>query len=132
MAVQYELVEPIQMRTLRVLTANAIEPYSPKFGAVKSPESDEESPMTHGKTIAMAVAGLLLTAGPTTVSAGDAKTATVKCEGINTCKGKGACSTATNGCAGLNECKGKGWVTVTAKECKAKKGKVIAEPKPTK
>jgi hypothetical protein len=85
-----------------------------------------------GKMIAMAVAGLLLSAGPKLATAGDAQTSKVKCEGINSCKGKSACSTATNGCAGMNECKGKGWIEVSAKECKAKKGKIVVDKKPAK
>ncbi|MEW6433081.1 MAG: hypothetical protein AB1730_16380 [Myxococcota bacterium] len=49
--------------------------------------------------------------------------AEVRCEGVNECKGKGACGGATHGCAGQNECKGKGWVVMSEKECKAKGGK---------
>ena len=49
----------------------------------------------------------------------------VRCQGINECKGKGECGSATYDCAGNNECKGKGWVSVTAKECTAKKGTVL-------
>ena len=55
------------------------------------------------------------------------KDAKVKCAGINSCKGKGACHGAANSCAGQNGCKGKGWLEVTAKECKDKKGTVIAD-----
>lgn len=82
-----------------------------------------------GKMIATAVASLLLSAAPHVVHAEGAKEAKVKCEGINSCKGTGACATATNGCAGQNSCKGHGWVEVSAKECKAKKGKVLVEKK---
>ena len=59
-----------------------------------------------------------------------AKDAKVKCGGINSCKGKGACQGASNSCAGQNGCKGKGWVEVTAKECKDKKGTVIVDSTP--
>ena len=55
---------------------------------------------------------------------------TVKCSGINECKGKGACNAAdgSHGCAGKNECKGKGWVKVaTEKDCTEKGGKVVKE-----
>jgi hypothetical protein len=84
---------------------------------------------TNGKLIAMAVSGLLLSAAPQLAMAGAAaKEAKVKCEGINACKGKSACATTSgNSCAGMNECKGKGMLEVTAKECKAKNGKVIAD-----
>lgn len=45
-----------------------------------------------------------------------------ECHNINSCKGKGACGGAGHGCAGKNGCKGKGWVSMSEKECKAKKG----------
>ena len=54
-----------------------------------------------------------------------AKVAQVKCSGINSCKGKGACASATNSCAGQNSCKGKGWIKATKADCDAKGGKVI-------
>lgn len=54
-----------------------------------------------------------------------AKVAQVKCSGINSCKGKGACGSATNSCAGQNSCKGKGWIKASKEECEAKGGKVI-------
>jgi hypothetical protein len=83
---------------------------------------------TNGKMIAMAVSGLLLAAAPQLAMAGGTTSAAkVKCEGINECKGKSSCATAGNACAGMNSCKGKGVIEVTAKECKAKKGKVAAE-----
>lgn len=53
------------------------------------------------------------------------KMATVKCSGINSCKGKTACATATNSCAGQNSCKGKGWIKTSKSECSAKGGKII-------
>jgi hypothetical protein len=83
--------------------------------------------MTNGKMIAIAVSSLILAAAPQLADAGEAKSAKVKCAGINECKGKSACATADNACGGHNACKGKGWVEVTAKECKDKKGKVVAE-----
>ena len=58
--------------------------------------------------------------------------AKIQCLGINGCRGQGECSNSDaavdklHGCAGVNACKGKGWVTVTAKECTAKGGKIIA------
>jgi hypothetical protein len=48
----------------------------------------------------------------------------VKCAGVNECKGKGACAGANNACAGKNECKGKGVVSLAEKDCKAKGGTV--------
>ena len=85
---------------------------------------------TNGKMIAMAVCSLLATVGPTVAHAGKTtKEAKVKCQGINACKGKGACATATNACAGQNACKGKGWIEVTSKQCKAKHGTVVVDKK---
>ncbi len=75
-----------------------------------------------------AVASLAAFAGNQAVSAKAGKaSADVRCEGINECKGKGACGGAHHDCAGNNECKGKGWVLVSATECKEKKGKVVGE-----
>lgn len=54
-----------------------------------------------------------------------AKVAEVKCSGINSCKGKGACASATHGCAGQNSCKGKGWVKASKADCDTKGGKVV-------
>lgn len=82
----------------------------------------------NGKAIAMTVAGLLLAAVPTLAHADDkTKEAKVKCAGVNECKGKASCAGAGNSCAGQNGCKGKGWTETTAKECKDKKGTVVAD-----
>jgi hypothetical protein len=51
---------------------------------------------------------------------------TVKCSGINSCKGTSACKTALSSCKGKNSCKGLGWTTVaSAQECSTKGGKVL-------
>ncbi len=79
-----------------------------------------------GVALATATAALMLT-GITVSSIANAapKVAQVKCSGINSCKGKSACATATTACAGANSCKGKGWIKTSAKNCKAKGGKII-------
>jgi hypothetical protein len=79
-----------------------------------------------GALIATAVAGLFLASGALAAEQGGKKAeAKVKCEGINSCKGQGACGGAGHDCAGKNACKGKGWVEVSsAAECKAKGGTV--------
>ncbi len=82
------------------------------------------------KTLPFAVAALLCSqafAGDKAPKKDEKKAAAqVKCEGINECKGKGACGNDKGAsCAGTNECKGKGWVLVTEKDCKDKKGKVL-------
>ena len=79
-----------------------------------------------GSLIASAVAGLFAM-GATSAFAGEEKdTDQVKCGGVNSCKGSGACGGADHGCAGKNACKGQGWTKVSRKECKDKGGKVIA------
>ena len=55
-----------------------------------------------------------------------ANVADVKCSGINSCKGTGACGSATNACAGQNSCKGKGWIKASKADCDAKGGTVVA------
>lgn len=86
--------------------------------------------LTKSMMIASAVASMFATAahaGDKAKAPGkDAKAAAqVKCEGINSCKGTGACGSATTQCAGTNACKGKGWVLASAKDCADKKGHVL-------
>jgi hypothetical protein len=49
---------------------------------------------------------------------------TVKCVGVNDCKGKGSCKSAKNDCKGKNGCKGQSFAELTEKECHGKGGKV--------
>ena len=50
----------------------------------------------------------------------------VKCGGINSCKGQSACKTASSSCKGQNACKGQGYSEVpTSADCTAKGGKVL-------
>ncbi len=82
-----------------------------------------------GAVVAMAAASLVMA---NTVRAEDApKEKKVKCAGINSCKGKGACAAAdgSHSCAGMNSCKGKGWVMASEKDCKEKGGTVVPEKK---
>ncbi|MEZ5502360.1 MAG: hypothetical protein R3E50_06765 [Halioglobus sp.] len=56
----------------------------------------------------------------------DEASGSVKCMGINACKGESKCKTADSACAGQNSCKGHGWlVTSSAEECTQKGGTVI-------
>ena len=76
-----------------------------------------------GAIIATAVAGLFLAKGALAAEEKGGKAEVkVKCEGVNECKGKGACGGAGHDCAGQNSCKGKGWVEMSAADCKAKGG----------
>ncbi|MEJ7599927.1 MAG: hypothetical protein WKG01_18620 [Kofleriaceae bacterium] len=61
-------------------------------------------------------------------AATDEKMAKVHCQGVNDCKGKGACKSTANACAGQNGCKGKGFVDIASEdECKTKGGTVTAK-----
>ncbi|MFQ5876996.1 MAG: hypothetical protein ACE5JH_04800 [Acidobacteriota bacterium] len=83
-----------------------------------------------GFVVATAVVGMLA-AGHQFAYGGKAEgEKTVKCYGINSCKGHGECGApdGSHSCAGKNQCKGKGWVKVKSeKECKEKGGKVLKE-----
>jgi uncharacterized membrane protein len=81
-----------------------------------------------GTMIAAAVAGLFAS-GASVAFAGDAKKGgnEVMCDGINACKGQGACAGGGHGCAGKNGCKGQGFTKTSKEECKAKGGKVVPE-----
>ena len=78
-----------------------------------------------GAVIATAVASLFIATGAFAQgSEKKANEAKVHCEGINACKGQGACGGAGHDCAGKNACKGKGWIETSADECTAKGGTV--------
>ena len=75
-------------------------------------------------SIAAAAAALFSVVAVPAVNAEESTS--VKCTGINGCKGQSKCATAENACAGQNSCKGKGWLpTATAEECTKKGGKVM-------
>ena len=46
---------------------------------------------------------------------------TVKCAGVNSCKGQSDCKTDHSECGGHNDCAGKGWKDMTQEECDAAK-----------
>jgi uncharacterized membrane protein len=50
---------------------------------------------------------------------------TVKCSGINSCKGTSSCKTALSSCKGKNSCKGMGWTMTSAGDCTTKGGKIL-------
>ena len=77
--------------------------------------------------LAASAAALFAAAAATPAFAGDTgQSATVKCQGINACKGQSKCKTATNACAGQNACKGQGWLlSPSADECTKQGGTVI-------
>jgi uncharacterized membrane protein len=70
-----------------------------------------------------AAAAMLFSTAPL-VTANAADEAKVKCEGVNSCKGKSACATAQSSCKGQNSCKGQGFLELTKAECDAAKAKM--------
>ncbi|MBI3715387.1 MAG: hypothetical protein HY255_05290 [Betaproteobacteria bacterium] len=80
-----------------------------------------------GAALALAAAGMLMTAGIGSAQAAEGKK--VHCEGVNACKGHNDCKTAKNECKGQGACKGQGYVALTAEQCAQIGGKVEAAKK---
>ena len=83
-----------------------------------------------GFVVAAAVVGMLAGGHQFAGEEGKKDGKTVKCAGINACKGHGECGAAdgSHACAGKNECKGKGWVKVKSeKDCTDKGGTVVKD-----
>ena len=79
-----------------------------------------------GAMVAAAVAGLFVSGKALADSHNvKAEETTIKCLGVNECKGKAECATATHECAGKNGCKGKGWIHTTDAFCQEKGGAVV-------
>ena len=68
-----------------------------------------------GVALATAAAGLFAVTAAAPIVAQTADM--VKCEGVNGCKGKGACKTAKNACKGQNGCKGQGFTEMSKADC---------------
>ena len=80
--------------------------------------------MQLNKVAMAAAAAMLLTSGLVGVTVA-ADSATVKCTGVNSCKGTSECKSAKNSCKGMNSCKGQGFVSMSKADCDAAKGKVV-------
>lgn len=80
-----------------------------------------------GLLVASAALGLMAAAPGAAMADEHAGGGEVKCQGINSCSGKGECGAAdgSHDCGGKNSCKGKGWVKTSAEECKEKGGTVL-------
>jgi hypothetical protein len=78
-------------------------------------------------TLAASAAALFASTTATPAfAANDNDSTSVKCQGINACKGQSKCATATNACSGQNACKGQGWLlSPSADECVKQGGTVI-------
>lgn len=55
--------------------------------------------------------------------------AKIKCEGVNSCKGKSDCNSAHNDCKGQNSCSGRGFLMMSKAECDAAKAKAAEKSK---
>ncbi len=75
-----------------------------------------ESAKNGAALLASAVAGLLLVAGAVT-TASAAEGDTVRCYGVNKCKGSGDCGGKGHSCAGENSCKGQGYLDIDKDTC---------------
>jgi uncharacterized membrane protein len=77
-----------------------------------------------GAMLAAAVAALFAANGAIAADEPAKEGKQVSCEGINACKGQGACAGAGHACGGQNGCKGQGVTKTSEEDCKAKGGKV--------
>ena len=66
---------------------------------------------------ALALVAASLFASLPVQAAQDAKTADVKCFGVNACKGQNDCMTAKNACQGQGACKGQGFKLMPKAKC---------------
>ena len=82
-----------------------------------------------GMLIAGAAAALFLSGAVGARAEDKAGGDQVLCQGVNACKGQGACAGGGHMCAGQNSCKGKGALKTTSAECKNKGGTPTAMPK---
>ncbi len=76
--------------------------------------------ITSGAALAAAAAALVAGA---TLPVSAASDYTVKCFGLNACKGNGKCKSLGNSCKGNNACKGQGFSMISKSKCEAKGGK---------
>jgi hypothetical protein len=120
--------EPIRTGMMIALTSATLFAAACTKAKDGSPSSDKPEAKEAVKEAAKpAVAAPAPTATTTTPAAQPEKIAKVHCGGINSCKGQSGCKTAKNACAGQNGCKGEGYTELTAEECQAKGGKVLAD-----
>ena len=75
-----------------------------------------------GSAIAAAAAALVVGSALPTAPAQSANY-TVKCFGLNACKGNGSCKSLGNACKSQNACKGQGVKMLPKSACLAKGGK---------
>ncbi|WP_400766796.1 hypothetical protein [Methylosinus sporium] len=75
-----------------------------------------------GGSLAAAAVALVLAGAGAPASAKKAHR-TVRCFGVNSCRGHSACKSAHNSCKGQNSCKGHGWLPAKSEAaCEAQGG----------
>ncbi len=80
--------------------------------------------ITSGSALAAAAAALIVGGSlPSSTTAQAEANYTVKCFGLNACKGNGSCKSLGNACKGVNACKGQGFSMLKKSTCLAKGGK---------
>jgi uncharacterized membrane protein len=79
--------------------------------------------MTKRSAVLAAAAAAMFVSGVAqqSMASGGEGSETVKCEGVNSCKGQSECKTDHSSCNGHNECAGKGWIEMSPEECEAAK-----------
>jgi len=83
------------------------------------------SKINTGVSLAAAAAIIALT-GMSVAAPASAADDTVKCYGVNSCKGTSDCKSGNHECKGQNSCKGQGFKAETAAKCKADGGSTTA------
>ena len=78
-----------------------------------------------GFVVAAAAAALFASGTVAALSTSVHADDSVKCFGVNACKGQSQCRTAQSQCNGHNKCAGKGWIRMdSAAACEAEGGRV--------
>ena len=80
------------------------------------------SKMKTGLSLATAAAFIALS-GMSMATPAAAADETVKCFGVNGCKGQSDCKSGNHECKGQNSCKGQGFLELSKKDCEAAKAK---------
>ncbi len=74
----------------------------------------------NGVSLALAAAACFANAPLPVIASGE----TVRCHGVNECRGRGACATANNQCAGQNACRGQGVLDLSREACESNNGRI--------
>ena len=75
---------------------------------------------TSGISLALAAAALFAGLPAPSPASGDS----VRCFGVNDCRGRGTCATAHNQCAGQNACRGQGVLDMSREACETAEGRI--------